>query len=319
MILRPARLKAERQGQESREFKLGSLNKIRKAVVPAAGLGTRWLPIAKTVPKEMMPLLQKPVIQYVVEEAVSSGLDSVIVVTSEGKSALEDYFQPDPALERLLEESGKGAEAEGVRQVSRLAKFCFVRQQRPLGLADAIRCARSLVGSEPFAVLLPDNIFDCPSPCLRQLIDWYEKRPGCILATRVVEPAEVSTCGILDVEPLTGVDGEGKFFRVRGLVEKPRPEEALSRYAIAGRYILEPEIFDCIDQTRADAHGEIQLTDALLLYSRAKRVYAYCFQGREHNVGDSLGFLQATVEYSLKDPVLRERFRNYLASLKLAD
>lgn len=277
------------------------------------------LPVTRAVPKEMIPVLTKPAIQYVVEEAVGSGIESIILVTSEGKAALEDYFRANPELEQVLEECGKSAVVGQVRESPRRAAISWVRQERPLGLGHAIGCARHLVGDEPFAVLLPDNLFDSPTPCLRQLIECYQDYPACILATRVVEAAAVSGCGILKVEPVDTSRWSERLFRVRDFVEKPAPEKAPSRYSIAGRYLFEPGIFECIDQTAPDDHGEIQITDGLRIYSRTQPVYALCFEGREHDVGDVLGLLKANVEYALKDPTVAERFRDYLSSLQLAD
>ncbi len=294
-------------------------SEIRKAVLPVAGLGTRFFPATKAQPKEMLPIVDKPVIQYAVEEAVASGIEYIILVTSEGKDAIEDHFDSDPELERMLEERGKKEELELVRRISQLATVWSVRQKNPHGLGHAIGCARTLVGDEPFAVLLPDDIIDHPKPCMRQLIEVYEAHPGCILATEEVAAGTEERYGMLAVEPVNEparAEWQGRVFRVKHLVEKPKPAESPSRYGVVGRYILEPEIFDCIDRTKPGRGGEIQITDSLLLYAQSKPIYAYRFEGAHYDAGDKLGYLKATVEFGLKHPDLGASFRAYLKSLK---
>ncbi|MBI4461883.1 MAG: UTP--glucose-1-phosphate uridylyltransferase GalU, partial [Acidobacteria bacterium] len=276
--------------------------KIRKAVLPVAGLGTRFFPATKAQPKEMLPIVDKPLIQYAVEEAVASGIEFIILVTSEGKDALENHFDSNPELEQLLAGRGKTQELEIIRQVSRLAKVWSVRQVEPHGLGHAIGCARDLVGEEPFAVLLPDDIIDNQPPALKQLIEVYDEHPGCIIATREVPREQVRRYGILGVEPVNPARPawRERLFRVTQLVEKPAPEQAPSRYGVIGRYVFEPEIFACIDETQPGAVGEIQITDSLMLYARSGAVYAFAFEGAHFDAGNKLGMLQAQVEFGLK-------------------
>ncbi len=296
-----------------------STAKVRTAVIPAAGLGTRLLPATKVVPKEMLPIGDRPLIQYAVEEAAASGLERVILVIGEGKTLLPQYFQRDVELEKILLQRGRKAEAEVIRSLSEMAEICTVWQEVPLGLADAIRCASSLVGQEPFAVILPDAVIDSAVPCTRQLIDCYERHPGCIIATGQVEPSEVERFGILELDPVADSCCNGRVAQVRGLIERPRPGTVSSRYGIFGRYILEPEIFDSIEQTSPGFGGELQLTDSLRLCAAKVPVYAYEFEGKHYDAGSKLGFLQTALAFALKDPELAGPLREHLLSLELQE
>ena len=286
--------------------------KVRKAVFPAAGLGTRFLPATKASPKEMLPLVDKPLIQQVVEEAVASGIESVIIVTGRGKSAIEDHFDVSFELEKLLEERGKLAELEAMRTISSMARVSYVRQQEARGLGHAVFQARDLVGDEPFAVMLSDDIIDSKTPGLRQLLDVYEKYDAPVLATFAVEGEAISRFGALDVEEI-----EDGVYKVNDMVEKPPFAEAPSNLAIIGRYILTPDIFDELENTQPGAVGEIQITDAMRSLLKKRPFYAVRFEGTRHDAGDKLGFLIANVEFALKRDDLATEFRAYLKSLKL--
>ena len=285
---------------------------VRKAVFPAAGLGTRFLPATKASPKEMLPLVDKPLIQYVVEEAVASGIESVIIVTGRGKTAIEDHFDISFELESLLRERGREAELEQVRRISDMVQVSYVRQREALGLGHAVLQARALVGDEPFAVMLSDDIIDSQTPALKQLIDVYEKYEAPVVATMEVEGPAISRFGVLDVE-----DIDGYVYRVRNMIEKPAPEKAPSNLAIIGRYVLTPDIFDELEKTAPGAIGEIQITDAMCALLKKRDLYAVRFEGTRHDAGDKLGFLIATIEFGLKHQELATEFRTYLNSLKL--
>lgn len=286
--------------------------RVRKAVFPAAGLGTRFLPATKASPKEMLPLVDKPLIQYVVEEAVASGIDSVIIVTGRGKSAIEDHFDVSFELEALLRERGKKDDLLLVRKVSDMARVSYVRQREALGLGHAILQARDLVGDEPFAVMLSDDIIDSKTPALKQLLDVYQKYDAPVLATMEVEGEAISRFGALDVEEVA--DG---VYRIKDMVEKPPLAKAPSNLAIIGRYVLTPDIFDEIENTTPGAIGEIQITDAMRALLKKRDFYAVRFEGKRYDAGDKLGFLIATVELALKHGELAPEFREYLRSLKL--
>ena len=285
--------------------------RVRKAVFPAAGLGTRFLPATKASPKEMLPLVDKPLIQYVVEEAVASGIESVIIVTGRGKSAIEDHFDVSFELEALLRDRGREDDLHLVREISDMARVSYVRQREALGLGHAILQARDLVGDEPFAVMLSDDIIDSKTPALRQLLDVYEEYDAPVLATMEVEGEAISRFGALDVEEVT--DG---VFRIKDMVEKPPPAQAPSNLAIIGRYVLTPDIFDEIVKTTPGAIGEIQITDAMRALLKKRDFYAVRFEGTRYDAGDKLGFLIATVELALKHQDLAPAFRQYLKSLK---
>jgi len=289
--------------------------KVRKAVFPAAGLGTRFLPATKAQPKEMLPLVDKPIIQYGVEEAVAAGCDQIIIVTGRGKSAIEDHFDVSYELEKMLEERGKTDLLKIVRQISDLIHIAYVRQKEALGLGHAVLTARELVGDEPFAVLLADDVIDAEVPCLKQLMDVFDKTQCSVLATQVVEGPGISAYGVLEGKPVPG--SNGKLYEVQSLVEKPRPEEAPSNLAVIGRYILTPTVFETLSDIKAGAGGELQLTDGLKQLLKKEKIYGYVFAGKRHDTGDKLGFLKATVEFALKRPDLGGPLRQYLKSLNL--
>jgi len=290
---------------------------IRKVVIPAAGLGTRFLPATKVIPKEMLPVAGRPLIQIAVEEAVASGVETVIVVIGKGKNLLQEHFHRNIRLEKLLIERGYQADAELVRKLSQLAEIRTAWQESPLGLADAIRSARSLVGDEPFGVILPDAVIDSEEPCIGQLMKCYEKHPGCIIATRLVKASEIDRFGILDLIPMRDRCCGGRTSRVNSLTEKPRPGITTSRYGIFGRYVLEAGIFDAIEQTHPGSGGELQLTDSLLTSSSSISLYGYRFVGEHYDAGSKLGFLQANLAFALKDEELGPPLRRYLTNLKL--
>jgi UTP--glucose-1-phosphate uridylyltransferase len=288
------------------------LQKVRKAVFPAAGLGTRFLPATKASPKEMLPLVDKPLIQYVVEEAVASGIESVIIVTGRGKASIEDHFDISFELEKLLEERGKLEELKAMREISEMARISYVRQQEALGLGHAVLQARDLVGEEPFAVMLSDDIIDSEEPALRQLLDVYEKYDAPVVAVFKVEGEAISRFGIVD-----GEEVEQGVYKIKDMVEKPAFSDAPSDLAIIGRYVLTPDIFDEIERTTPGAIGEIQITDAMRSLLKKRPFYAVRFKGTRYDAGDKLGFLIATVELALKHEDLAPEFREYLQSLKL--
>jgi UTP--glucose-1-phosphate uridylyltransferase len=290
--------------------------KVRKAVFPAAGLGTRFLPATKAQPKEMLPLVDKPIIQYGVEEAMASGCDQIIIITGRGKQAIEDHFDVSYELEKMLEERGKTDLLNIVRSISDMMYVSYVRQKEALGLGHAVLMAREIVGKEPFAVLLADDVIDAKIPCLKQMVRVFEKTQCSVLATQVVEGKMISAYGVLDVKPADG-SFDGGLYEIKNMVEKPKPEEAPSNLAIIGRYILTPTIFDCLAKTPTGTGGELQLTDGMRLLLQKEKMYAYVYEGRRHDAGDKLGFLKATVEFALKREDLGEPFREYLKSLKL--
>ncbi len=283
---------------------------IRKAVFPAAGLGTRFLPATKASPKEMLPLVDKPLIQYGVEEAIASGIEQIILVTGRGKTAIEDHFDVSRELETLLEEKGKKALLKQVRDISSLADFAYVRQKEALGLGHAILCARNLVGEEPFAVFLGDDIIDSRVPAMRQLLDVYRRHQASVLAVVRVPRAQISAYGVIDPERI----GEG-LYRVRDLVEKPPVERAPSELAVIGRYVLTPRIFQRLAETKPGKGGEIQLTDGLRALLADEPIYALEVEGERYDAGDKLGFLKANVCFALKRPDLRDEFRKFLKGL----
>ena len=288
--------------------------KIRKAVFPAAGLGTRFLPATKASPKEMLPLVDKPLIQYVVEEAVASGVESIIIVTGRGKSAIEDHFDISFELEHLLRERGKDELLEAAHSVSKLARISYVRQREALGLGHAILQARDFVENEPFAVMLADDIVDAETPALQQMLKVYEQYDAPVLGTMRVEGENISRFGVIDAEEVS--DG---VYKIKDMVEKPPYAEAPSDLAIIGRYVLTPDIFDEIERTGAGAGGEIQITDAMRSLLKKRPFYAVRLEGTRHDAGDKLGFLIATVEFALKRPDLAPQFREYLRSLNLQE
>ena len=290
--------------------------RIRKAVFPAAGLGTRFLPATKAQPKEMLPLVDKPIIQYGVEEALAAGLDQIIIVTGRGKSAIEDHFDTSYELEHMLEHRGRTDQLAIVRQISEMIHVAYVRQKEQLGLGHAVLMAKELVNNEPFAVLLADDVIDAPRSCLAQMVEVFQETGSSVIATQVVEGPAISAYGVLDAKPSDGRFA-GRLYEVRNLVEKPQPQEAPSNLAVIGRYILTPAIFDALERTPACHLGEIQLTDALRLLLEKEKVYGYVFEGKRYDTGDKLGFLQATVELALKRPDLGVELRAWLKGMKL--
>lgn len=288
--------------------------KVRKAVFPAAGLGTRFLPATKAQPKEMLPIVDKPIIQYGVEEALAAGCDQIIIVTGRGKSAIEDHFDVSYELEKMLEERKKTELLTIVRQISDMIHVAYVRQKEAMGLGHAVLMARELVGNEPFAVLLADDVIDANPPCLKQMIDQFNHTQASIIATQQVNGPAISAYGVLDATPVGGND---RLYQVRNMVEKPRLEEAPSNLAIIGRYILTPRIFEVLDRTPLGTGGELQLTDGMRLLLNEEKLFGYRYEGKRHDAGDKLGFLKATVEFALKRQELGPQFREYLKSLQL--
>ncbi|MBT9331710.1 UTP--glucose-1-phosphate uridylyltransferase GalU [Paracidobacterium acidisoli] len=288
--------------------------RVRKAVFPAAGFGTRFLPATKSIPKEMLSLVDKPIIQYGVEEALAAGCDQIIIVTGRGKSAIEDHFDVSFELETTLERRGKTELLALSRNVSNMVRLSYVRQKEAMGLGHAVLMARDLVGDEPFAVILPDDVIDAQVPCLKQMVDLFEQVQGSILATQVIEGPGISAYGVLDGSPHAG---NARVMDVKGLVEKPKPAEAPSKNAIIGRYILTPKIFDLLETTPLGAGGELQLTDGIKGLLQSEKVYGYTFEGTRHDAGDKLGMLKATVDFTLKRDDLGPAFREYLKTLSL--
>src|SRR5689334_20517225 len=273
--------------------------KVRKAVFPAAGLGTRFLPATKAQPKEMLPLVDKPIIQYGVEEALAAGCDQIIIITGRGKQAIEDHFDVSYELEKMLEERKKTDLLQIVRQISDMIHVSYVRQKEALGLGHAVLMARELVGNEPFAVLLADDVIDSKVPCLKQMMDVFETTQSSVIATQVVDGPGISAYGVLDVKPPDG-RFDNRLFEINTMVEKPAPQEAPSKLAIIGRYILTPAIFDVLAKTPQGAGGELQLTDGMRLLLQQEKMYGYVFEGKRHDTGDKLDFLKASVEFDLK-------------------
>ena len=292
------------------------MKKIRKAVFPAAGLGTRFLPATKAQPKEMLPLVDKPIIQYGVEEALAAGCDQIIIVTGRGKSAIEDHFDVSYELEHMLEDRGKTELLTIVRQISDMIHVAYVRQKEAMGLGHAVLMARELVGDEPFAVLLADDVIDARVPCLKQMVKVFEQTGTSVIATQQVDGPGISAYGVLDAHPVAG-KFDGRLYDIKNLVEKPKPQDAPSNLAVIGRYILTPDIFDILEKTPLGAGGELQLTDGLRGLAKKKKLLGYRFEGVRHDTGDKLGFLKATVEFALKRPDLGKGLREYLKTLKL--
>jgi UTP--glucose-1-phosphate uridylyltransferase len=285
---------------------------ITKAVFPAAGLGTRFLPATKASPKEMLPLVDKPLIQYVVEEAVASGIEEVVLVTGRGKRAIEDHFDVAFELEEELKAKGKHKMLSEIQRIADMVTFCYIRQKKALGLGHAVLTAKLVVGNDPFAVLLGDDVIDAGTPVLKQMMGVYRRYPSTILAIQKVPRSQTRHYGVIDAKKID--DG---VYLVKDLVEKPAPEEAPSTLAIIGRYILTPEIFPALEHTKPGKGGEIQLTDGLRKLMEKQPIYAYEFQGTRYDAGDKLGFLKATVEFALKNTEFGHEFRSYLQKLKL--
>ncbi len=287
---------------------------VRKAVFPAGGLGTRFLPATKVIPKEMLALVDKPIIQYGVEEAIASGIEHIIIITGRGKAAMEDHFDHSFELDATLERRGKHELLAVSRGVSALARISYVRQKEPLGLGHAVLCAKDLVGDEPFAVILPDDVIDADPPCLRQMIGVFDEKGGSVLATQTVEGPAISAYGVLagSQDP-----HNPRIYNCTGMVEKPKLEDAPSKQAIIGRYVLTPRVFELLEETTPGAGGEIQLTDGIKALLKEERVYGYTFEGKRFDAGDKFGMLQATVEFALKREDLGAKFRAYLKGLPL--
>lgn len=291
------------------------MRRVRKAVIPAAGMGTRFLPATKAIPKEMLPIVDKPTIQYVVEEAVQSQFEDIIFVTSQGKNAIEDHFDYDYQLEKLLKDAGREDLRQIVSHVSGMIAISSVRQKKPLGLGHAVLVTESFVGEEPFGVFLGDDIIDHEIPCMKQLLGVFEKYQGSVVAVQEVPQESVSRYGVVSVEPVDG--GEGRTFQVKDMVEKPRPHEAPSNLAIIGRYILTPGIFKSLHETSPGKGGEIQLTDGIRGLMEKEPVYAYRFKGARYDAGNKLEYLIATVEFALRHEDVKDEFRRFLQTLKL--
>lgn len=286
------------------------LKKVRKAIIPAAGLGTRFLPATKAMPKEMLPIVDKPTIQYIVEEAVASGIEDIIIVTGKGKRAIEDHFDNAPELESNLSEKGKYDILDKVQYSSNLANIHYIRQREPKGLGHAVWCARNFIGDEPFAVLLGDDIVQSETPCLRQMIDQYEETFSSVIGVQQVPENETHRYGI--IEPLTQ---EGRRYQVNNFVEKPAQGTAPSNLAIMGRYILTPEIFHFLENQEVGAGGEIQLTDAIQQLNQIQRVFAYDFEGTRYDVGEKIGFIKTTIEFALQDEELKPQVVEFLQGI----
>lgn len=279
------------------------MKKIKKAIIPAAGLGTRFLPATKAQPKEMLPIVDKPTLQYIIEEAIQSGIEEILIVTGRSKKSIEDHFDRSVELELELEKKGKTDMLKMVQDISNMVNIHYIRQKEPKGLGHAIYCAKSFIGNEPFAVLLGDDIVDAKTPCLKQLIDCYNEYQTTILGVQEVPDSEVNKYGIINAKPI-----EDNVYKIKDMIEKPNLNEAPSNIAILGRYILTPTIFDILETQQPGKGGEIQLTDALRTLVKSEALYAYIFEGKRYDVGDKLGFLEATVDYALKNPELKDKF-----------
>lgn len=284
--------------------------RIKKAIIPAAGLGVRFLPATKAQPKEMLPIVDKPTIQYIIEEAVASGIEDILIITGRHKRAIEDHFDKSPSLEAQLSSKGKNDLLEIVRSISEMVEICYVRQKEPRGLGHAVYCARKFIGNEPFAVLLGDDIVRSKTPCLRQLMDLYDETGSSVIAVQEVAPKDVNKYGILDPDKV-----RESVYKIKDLVEKPAPERAPSRLGIMGRYIITPRVFEILAETKPGAGGEIQLTDALKVLCREEPMYGLAFRGQRFDVGDKLGYLKAMVEFALDRPDLGEEFAAYLKDI----
>ncbi|NSJ91789.1 UTP--glucose-1-phosphate uridylyltransferase GalU, partial [Coprococcus sp. MSK.21.13] len=284
--------------------------KVKKAVIPAAGLGTRFLPATKAQPKEMLPIVDKPTIQHIIEEAVASGIEEILIITGRNKRAIEDHFDKSVELEQQLRDTGKKDMLKMVEDISNMAEIYYIRQKEPKGLGHAISCARTFVGDEPFAVMLGDDVVYSQKPCLKQLIECYNEYKTTILGVQQVAREDVYKYGIVDGKYI-----EDNVYKVKGLVEKPKVEEAPSNIAILGRYIITPKIFEMLSTIKPGKGGEIQLTDALRELASKEAIYAYNFEGRRYDVGDKLGFLQATIEFALRKEEIKDEFEKYLLGI----
>lgn len=286
--------------------------KIKKAIIPAAGLGTRFLPVTKAIPKEMLPIVDKPTIQYIVEEVIASGIEDVLIITGRNKGSIEEHFDRAVELEEVLERTNKKELLEEVRNISKMINIHTVRQKNPLGLGHAVSCARAFVGNEPFAVLLGDDVVDSKKPCLKQMLEAFEYYNSTILGVQPIAWENVNKYGIVSADMI-----DDNIYKVKDLVEKPSQNDAPSNIAILGRYIITPAIFDILENTSRGLGGEIQLTDGLKKLCVKEDMYAYNFEGRRYDVGSKIGFLEATVDFALKRDDLKDEFKNYLNKLKL--
>jgi UTP--glucose-1-phosphate uridylyltransferase len=287
------------------------VKRVRKAVIPAAGLGTRFLPITKSMPKEMLPLIDKPVIHYVVEEAINSGIDDILIITGRGKRAIEDYFDHAPELESYLEKKGKMSQLSNLKKISSIENIHYIRQKEPKGLGDAIGIAEKHVGDEPFAVLLGDDILRDASPCTQQLIDIYKKKAGSVIAVQPVPREKISSYGIIK-----GSYTDSNVLQLEDIIEKPELENAPSDLGSIGRYVFTSDIFDYIRKTPVGVGNEVQLTDAISLLCREKNVFAYVYPGKRYDTGDKLGYLETIVDFALADLDIRGKFLNYLKRIR---
>ena len=283
---------------------------VKKAIIPAAGLGTRFLPATKSQPKEMLPIVDKPTLQYIIEEAINSGIEEILIITGRNKKSIEDHFDKSVELELELEQKGKQEMLEMVRDISNMVNIHYIRQKEPKGLGHAIHCAKSFIGDEPFAVLLGDDIVDNEIPCLKQLINAYDEYKTSILGVQEVAKEDTNKYGILDVKHI-----EDRVYKVKDMVEKPDVDKAPSNVAILGRYIITPAIFDILENQEPGKGGEIQLTDALKTLGKQEAIYAYNFEGRRYDVGDKFGFLEATIDFALKRDNLRDDLLNYMEEI----
>ena len=284
--------------------------RVRKAIIPAAGLGTRFLPATKSQPKEMLPIVDKPTLQYIIEEAINSGIEEILIVTGRSKKSIEDHFDRSVELELELEQKGKTEILKMVQDISNMVNIHYIRQKEPKGLGHAIHCAKSFIGNEPFAVLLGDDIVDADTPCLKQLINAYDEYKTSVLGVQKVAKEDTDKYGILDVKHI-----EDRVYKVKDMVEKPNVEDAPSNIAILGRYIITPEIFKILENQEPGKGGEIQLTDALKTLGKQEAIYAYNFEGRRYDVGDKLGFLEATIDFALKRDNLRDDLLDYMKNI----
>ncbi|MBZ6006482.1 MULTISPECIES: UTP--glucose-1-phosphate uridylyltransferase GalU [Paraclostridium] len=283
---------------------------VKKAIIPAAGLGTRFLPATKSQPKEMLPIVDKPTLQYIIEEAINSGIEEILIITGRNKKSIEDHFDKSVELELELQQKGKTEMLEMVQEISNMVNIHYIRQKEPKGLGHAIHCAKSFIGDEPFAVLLGDDIVDSDTPCLKQLIDAYDEYKTSILGVQEVAKEDTDKYGILDCKYI-----EDRVYKVKDMVEKPSVEEAPSNVAILGRYIITPAIFEILENQAPGKGGEIQLTDALKTLAQHEAIYAYNFEGRRYDVGDKLGFLEATIDFALKRDNLKDGLMNYMKNV----
>ena len=285
--------------------------KIKKAVIPAAGLGTRFLPVTKSMPKEMLPIIDTPAIHYVVKEAINSGIDDIIIITGRGKKPLEDYFDESPELEMHLKKSKKEDLLKTVREISSLVNVHYIRQKEPRGLPDALQTAEKHVGDEPFAVLLGDDIIDSEKPCAKQLIDVFYKQKSSVIAVQNVPREKISRYGSVKKENTK----EKQLYIIKHIVEKPKSEEAPSTIAAIGRYVFTPEIFDCIHKTKPGVNNELQIADSINLLTKSQKVYAYAFEGKRYDIGDKLGYVQAIIDFSLKNKEIKTDIKNYIRKI----